>query len=97
MRVGNGHDEWKTLEIIKKYSPLFLITVRFKLCLHWIVQSATPKRAYRGADKSLARAGRKQAREHIRDVRDFSNIETRAFFFCKARRRRKFTPFWQKG
>jgi len=30
----------------------------------------------------------------------FNNIEMRAvikfFFFCKARRRRKFTPFWQK-
>ena len=33
----------------------------------------------RGADKSLARSGRKQARKHVRDVRDFSNIETRAF------------------
>ena len=39
---------------------------------------------YRGADKSLARPGRKQARKHVRDARDF-NIETRAviklFFF----------------
>ena len=33
---------------------------------------------YRGADKSLARPGRKQARKHVRDVRDFNNIETRA-------------------
>ena len=33
---------------------------------------------YRGADKSLARPGRKQARKHIRDARDFNNIETRA-------------------
>jgi len=31
-----------------------------------------------GADKSLARPGRKQARKHVRDARDFSNIETRA-------------------
>jgi len=30
----------------------------------------------RGADKSLARPGRKQARKHVRDVRDFNNIET---------------------
>jgi len=33
------------------------------------------------------------------DARDFNNIETRAvikFFSCKARRRRKFTPFSQK-
>jgi len=33
--------------------------------------------AYRGADKSLALPGRKQARKHARDARDFSNIETR--------------------
>jgi hypothetical protein len=32
----------------------------------------------RGADKSLARPGRTQARKHIRDARDFNNIETRA-------------------
>jgi hypothetical protein len=39
---------------------------------------------YGGADKSLARPGRKQARKHIRDARDFNNIETRdiiKFFF----------------
>ena len=40
---------------------------------------------YRGADKSLARPGRKQARKHVRDARDFDNIETRdvikIFFF----------------
>ena len=33
---------------------------------------------YRGADKSLARPGRKQFRKHVRDARDFNNIETRA-------------------
>jgi len=32
---------------------------------------------YRGADKSLARPAKKQARKHVRDSRDF-NIETRA-------------------
>ena len=31
-----------------------------------------------GIDKSLARPGRKQARKHVRDARDFNNIETRA-------------------
>jgi len=39
---------------------------------------------YRGADKSLARSGRKHARKHVRDARDFNNIETQAvikFFF----------------
>ena len=44
---------------------------------------------YRGADKSLARPGRKQARKHVRDVRDFNNIETRAvikvFFFLQGK------------
>ena len=33
---------------------------------------------YRGADKSLARPGRKQARKHVREARDFNNIETLA-------------------
>ena len=33
---------------------------------------------YRGADKSLAPPGRQQARKHVRDARDFNNIETRA-------------------
>jgi len=32
---------------------------------------------YRCADKSLAPPGRKQARKHVRDARDFNNIETR--------------------
>jgi len=36
---------------------------------------------YCGADKSLARPGRKQARKHVRDARDFNNIETRAVKF----------------
>jgi len=39
---------------------------------------------YRGTDKSLARPGRKQARKHVRDARDFTNIEIPAvikFFF----------------
>jgi len=44
-------------------------------------------RKYRGADKSLARPGRKQARKHVRDARDFNNIETRAvikvFFYAR--------------
>ena len=41
---------------------------------------------YRGADKSLVRPGTKQARKHVRDARDFNNIETRAvikFFFLR--------------
>ena len=31
-----------------------------------------------GADKSLARPGMKQAQKHVRDARDFNNIEMRA-------------------
>ena len=34
--------------------------------------------SYRGANKSLARPGRKEARNQDRDARDFDNIETRA-------------------
>ena len=42
---------------------------------------------YRGADKSLARPGRKQPRKHVREACDFNNIETRAVikFFFSAR------------
>jgi len=44
---------------------------------------------YRGADKFLARPGRKQAQKHVRDARDFNNIETRAlikfFFFLQGK------------
>jgi len=32
----------------------------------------------RGADKSLARPGRKKARKHFRNARDCNKIETRA-------------------
>jgi len=41
----------------------------------------------RRADKSLARPGWKQTRKHVRDARDFNNIEMRAdingFFFAR--------------
>ena len=41
---------------------------------------------YPGADKSLGRPGSTQAQKHIRDKRDFNNIETRKFFFsCKGK------------
>jgi len=33
---------------------------------------------YGGADKSLARPGRKQTRKRVRDARDFNDIETRS-------------------
>ena len=43
---------------------------------------------HRRADKSLARPGRKQVWKHVRDARDFNNIETRAvikFFFLQVK------------
>jgi len=62
-------------------------------CVKYTVGYATTNSFYQGADNSLAWPGRKQARRHVRDARDFNNIETRAafkvFFFCKAKRRRK--------
>jgi len=33
---------------------------------------------YQGADRSLARPGKKQSRKHLRDALDINNIETRA-------------------
>jgi len=45
-------------------------------------------RKLRGADKSLARPGRKEDRKDVRDANDFNNIETRAvirFFFLQGK------------
>jgi len=44
-------------------------------------QWSWPDFSYRGADKSLARPRRKQARKHVRDARDFNNIQTRVVKF----------------
>jgi len=62
---------------------------------------------YWGADKSLARPGKKEAQKHVRDARDFNNIETRALIklFFPARqgaegnsrhsdRNTSLFPFW---
>jgi len=79
----------------KVYLQLPLTTI-----IGWVRSNFTycGQRAYRCSDTSLARPGWKQARKHVRDARAFDNIEPRAvikfFFFCKSRRRRKFTPFW---
>ena len=46
--------------------------------------STSVYKSYRSADKSLVRPGRKEAWKHVREARDFNNIETRAvikFFF----------------
>ena len=47
---------------------------------------------YGGADKSLARPGRKQARKHVRDARVFNNIEPQVaiiFFFLQGKASKK--------
>ena len=56
-----------------RLSYLYNFTLSPTLC--------TSRKFYRGADKSLARPGRKQARKHVRDARDFNNIETLTVMF----------------
>jgi len=58
------------LLIIVNDHPLFQISEKFG--------GVTKRKVYRGADKSLARPGRKQTRKYVRDAQDFNNIETRA-------------------
>ena len=41
-----------------------------------LAQKGHHQALHQGAGKSLARPGRKQARKHVRDARDFNNIET---------------------
>ena len=51
---------------------------------HYTFQSLRVR--YRGADKSLLRPGRKQARKHVRDARDFNNqtpAVIKFFFFMQ--------------
>jgi len=57
-------------------------------------KSQIKRHIFRGADKSLPRPGRKQARKHVRDARDFNNIETRAVikFFFSARQGAEGNP-----
>ena len=57
--------------------PGCVVLIAFPL-QHWLHESASMLCYTRGADKSLARPGRKQARKHVRDTRDFNKIETRA-------------------
>jgi len=87
-------------ELVAQFSSSFVF---FSPCFGHIYWASSGNRMQQqcinlpGADKSLARPGRKQARKHGRDARDSNKIETRAVikFFppCKTRRRRKFTPF----
>jgi len=43
-----------------------------------LLKKHVKRRKYQGADKSLARPGKKQAWTHVRDARNFINIETQA-------------------
>ena len=63
---------------VTEFLPVMLRTSSGNLC---DIRYTTPRHNFiytRTADKSLARPGRKQARKHVRDARDFNNIETRA-------------------
>ena len=54
---------------------------------------------YRGADKSLARPWKKEARKHVRDSRDFNKIETRAvikIFFLQGKAPKEIHAIWQE-
>ena len=77
-------------------SPLSVFLLYFaEIITLLVVETNSYYHDYSGADKSLARPGRKQARKHVTDACDFNNIETRAvikFFSCKAQHRRKFMP-----
>ena len=84
---------------VKEMSVNKQFSFSFDFCALIKLRIGTHLNHHRGTDKSLARPGRKHDRKHVRDARDFNNIETRAVmnrFSCKARRRRKFTPFRQK-
>ena len=75
-RISNSHDCPVKEVLWKGGDGVF----RTAICIRVIDHT---DEIYRGADKSLARPGRKQARKHVREARDFNNIETRNvnFFF----------------
>jgi hypothetical protein len=65
---------WRSIVVILSASRKIVNTChRATTTYIRISPSALPK--YRGADKSLARPGKKQAWKNVRDARDF-NIET---------------------
>jgi len=86
--IWGGGKYVDNVTLIPKYENSHNVALRSPRCvmfhcveLLWRME----KVYYRRADKSLARPGRKQARKHVRDARDFNNIETRAvkfFFLC---------------
>ena len=65
------------------YTTVKILQCRVKQIL---VYSMITDIKYQGADKSLAWPGRKQVWKHVRDVRDFKNIEMQTVkFFSPAR------------
>ena len=71
------------LKILKWQSDVSWLRKYRKRLSHKLLHKSAIGR-YWGADKSLARPGRKQARNRVSDASDFNNIETRAvikFFF----------------
>ena len=63
----------KQLQFVVKITHITLCSLNSKYFSVKVYCACT-----RGADKSLARPGRKQARKHVRDARDFNKIEPRA-------------------
>jgi len=86
-RATSNSDNWVLVNLCPfglHFSYIFIFFSLFAFHgLSHCVQLST-----RDADKSLARPGRKQARQHVRNERDFNNIETRAvikFFFLQGK------------
>ena len=69
--------------------PIIIVQTPAAIDQIWSSQWVVWDVMYGGADNSLSRPGRKQARKHVRDARDFNNIETRAviifFFFLQGK------------
>ena len=88
----SGTIEVLTLKLLTqstlKFQVAELPTLEKRVCLRTRMRRNKNRTIYRGADKSLARPGRKKFRKHVRDARDFNNIETRVFikFFFSARK-----------
>jgi len=61
-----------TFKKIRKIQLLDMVLLGYYVATFRMKKNRTDQ----GADKSVARPGRKQAGKHVRDARDFNNIET---------------------
>jgi len=81
----NGNAQLEVKTNTRHESPIIQAIKRLQTCV--LDRAATGvgfEANYRGADKSLARPGRKEPRKHVRDALDFNNMEPRTvikFFF----------------